>query len=264
MMKTTKEIMKMELSSIKEAGVQYAHEFGYTPKFKTFRFRIESGYEWGHGYTDSAKADFFEKEVCPSVMKEMGWSFIAGHSGTAPMGRHDNEGFVYMHPMEITGYINPELISKLVNAFKKFGEEKVTVSSDVIWYFSVFDMKDKEVENYYYLHKDAFKNELKELILENARLRDNISKYIPLHYNKETKKYETERVYTSAGYNDSLLYRLFHIIAKAEDECSTHSDAYDFFCDVMDVMVNELFEEKFFKTVGRKPTTSYANLKYSC
>ena len=263
MMKTTKEILKMGLSEIKEAGVQYAKEFGYTPMYKTFRFGVESGYVWGQGYSTTNQQNFFNNVVCPAVIKEMEWAFTYGESSRdCPTGAKYNEGYVYMHPMEITGYIKPELIDKLVNAFNKFGDGKVVVSSDVTWYFSVFDMKDREVTKYYYLHKDAFKNELKELILGNAKLRDNISQYIPLHYNKETNEYETERVYTSAGYNDSLLYRLFHIIAKTEDECTTSSDAYNFFVDVMDVIVNELFEEKFFKVVGRKPNKYYTNLNY--
>ena len=264
MMKTTVKILASnDFTSIKEAGVAYAKEFGFVPTYKTFRFSIHSGYEWGHGYTNSLQREFFEETVCPAVAKAMDWSFIRGESSCdCPFSAKYNEGYMYMHPMEITGYIKPELIDKLVNAFNKFGDGKVTVSSDVTWYFDVFDMKDRDVAKYYYLHKDAFKSELKELLFENPILKKNIPTYIPVFYNKETKEYRTERIYTSAGYNDSLLYRLFHIIAKPEDECTTHSEAFDFFYDVMDVIINELFEEKFFKTVGKKPDNQYTPIKY--
>ena len=263
MMNTTKKIISQSSLESKEAGVEYAKEFGFTPEYKTFRFHLKSGYEWGAGYTDLSKKEFFEKKVCPAVAKAMDWSFIQRKNSDCPFSAKYNEGYMYMHPMEITGYIKTELIAKLVNAFNKFGDGKVTVSSDVTWYFDVFDMKDRDVAKYYYLHKDTFKNELKEIILGDSKLKENLSVYIPVFYDKEAKDYSGERVYTSAGYNNNLLYRLFHIIAKPEAECTTNnSESFDFFCDVMDVIINELFEEKFFKTVGKKPDSKYKQIKY--
>lgn len=259
MMKTTAKILATNnIDSVKEAGVVYAKEFGLVPTYKTFHFNIHSGYERGYGYTNLNQKDFFENVVCPAVIKEMHWGFSKGEfSGDCPTGAKYNEGYVYMHPLEISGYIKTELIDKLVNAFNKFGDGKVTVSSDVTWQFDVFDIKDRETAKYYYLHKDAFKSELKELILGNPVLKKNIATYIPVFHNKETKEYRTDRTH------DSLLYCLFHIVAKPESECTTHSEAYAFFFDVMDVIINELFEEKFFKTVGKKPESSYEEIKYT-
>ena len=264
MMKTTKELLasKEIPYGFKEIGVKYANEFGVNPSFKTFRFNIYCGYEWGSGYIASGQKEFFEDVVCPAVMEEMGWSFQKGDSGSAPIGAKHDEGYVYMHPMEITGYIRPDLADKLIKSFEKFREGKVRVTSDITYFFDVFDMEDRDVAKYYYLHKDFFKNELKELINENDYLHQYISSVISVFYDKETKKYRGNKVYTSAGYNDDFLYRLFHIISKYEDECTTSSEAFDFFYDVMDVIINELFEEGFFKHVGKNSQPSYKPIKY--
>lgn len=265
MMKTTKDLLTSKYIpyDFKEVGVKYANEFGVKASFKTFRFNIYCGYEWGQGYTDSEQKEFFEDIVCPAVMKEMGWSFRKGDNGSAPTGTKYDEGYVYMHPMEITGYIRLDLADKLIKSFEKFGEEKVRVTSYITCFFNVFDMKDRDVAKYYYLHKDFFKNELKELVNENDYLHQYISSVLPVFYDKGTKKYRGNKIYTSAGYNDDFLYRLFHIISKYEAECTTNSEAFDFFCDVMDVIINELFEEGFFKIIGSNSQPSYKPIKYS-
>ena len=73
---------------------------------KTVNFAISAGYVWGKGWTINDEP--FRKEIS-SVLEKNGWeiTFSKPNSGISDIAHRDSE-YLYLHPMDVSGYIYPE------------------------------------------------------------------------------------------------------------------------------------------------------------
>lgn len=88
--------------------------------YKKVRINLITAYKWGRGWT-SSEAEAFKNEVFPAL-ERAGFVIKEGTSYGGCETLTDKENFsqtyLYLHPMEFTGYLKDEDIEKVLNVVK--------------------------------------------------------------------------------------------------------------------------------------------------
>ena len=90
--------------------------------YKYVRIRIEAGYEWGRGWSSEQAQEFYPE--IKSIFNELGFTEKEEEFEISCAGPTMEKGFsnLYIHPMEITGALDEDLIKIVCDKLKPGGD----------------------------------------------------------------------------------------------------------------------------------------------
>lgn len=94
---------------------EYTDEGDPNEYIKTY-FRIDSGYQWGSGMSqESHKAFVYENRL---IFEDLGFKILPGNRNASDIAYRGHE-YLYLHPMNFSGYILKDSISEITEAISK-------------------------------------------------------------------------------------------------------------------------------------------------
>lgn len=90
--------------------------------YKYIRIKIEAGYEWGRGWSSEQAQEFYPE--IKSIFNELGFTEKKEEFEISCAGPTMEKGFsnLYIHPMEITGALDENLIKTVCDKLKSGGD----------------------------------------------------------------------------------------------------------------------------------------------
>lgn len=87
-------------------------------QFYTVRIGLDIGYEWGEGWTlDYDEVDIIQKEISQVFLQVADKVTHANWAGShCPQAYWSNGGSVYIHPMDISGYLDAETLGRVADS----------------------------------------------------------------------------------------------------------------------------------------------------
>lgn len=112
-------------------------------KYKKVIFNLDTAYKWGRGWT-SAEAQAFEDEVYPKL-EEAGYTIRRSIDSMASDTIDEKDGtYLYLHPMDWSGYLKEEDIEKIYNILKSVSPDICHVTSYKTW--DCYELSDYKYE----------------------------------------------------------------------------------------------------------------------
>lgn len=127
--------------------------------YKYVRIRIEAGYEWGRGWSSEQAQEFYPE--IKSIFNELGFTEKKEEFEISCAGPTMEKGFsnLYIHPMEITGALDENLIKTVCDKLKLGGN---TFSFESVYVGDKLEpwTEDDEIE-YYKSIKEHIKDSIR-------------------------------------------------------------------------------------------------------
>lgn len=123
------------------------------PRFKRVCFRIHTEYQWGCGWTRNGANASFEKAMARAFADaEWAVTFPTKGSGSCVTVRKFGQ-YLYLHPMEVTGYLLPDCISEVAEILASIDKEIVFGVDEVRLDDDVYALSDADVVLLFTEHK---------------------------------------------------------------------------------------------------------------
>ncbi len=128
--------------------------------YRQIRIAIKSGYRAGSGWKGNEdKCNQFEEDTRREFRAE-GWKVVVDeYSGFSDRVYKDGQ-YLYLHPMDITGYIRSENLDEITGILARCSTVSVCV---VFWGDSVYEVTDDEIRAAFRSHRTEVEGKLLEM-----------------------------------------------------------------------------------------------------
>ncbi len=134
------------------------------PQFKRVRFTLSTDYQWGSGWDNYLSKEAFDDAMC-SCFGSNGWNVREPEesSGCVTVRKYDGQ-YLYLHPMEITGYIRPDALSELNDILSEVSEDIIHSHDGGKLGEDVYALSDCDVARLFSEHKAEIWDEISPFV----------------------------------------------------------------------------------------------------
>ncbi len=136
------------------------------PEFKRFRIGLTTDYEWGSGWPNHLSSVAFDN-VMYKFFSSNGWHVREPEDSGGCITARKHGQYLYLHPMEISGYIRPENLTELRDIVSLVGENIIHSHDEGRLGEDVYALSDCAVVRLFADHKKEIWEALEPLVNEN-------------------------------------------------------------------------------------------------
>ncbi len=138
------------------------------PKFRRVRINIHTAYQWGPGWTGNValNARAFAYAI-RQAFTSAGWNVVAPDIFCSALEAYSHGQYLYLHPMEITGYICEKSLEEVRNILLTVNKEIIYSVDEGTFYEGVYDITDSDVLRAFWNHKDEVWKIIKETVAKH-------------------------------------------------------------------------------------------------
>ncbi len=138
---------------------------GLEPQFKRVRFNLSTDYQWGSGWDNLHSNEVFT-DAMRSCFGSNGWNVRGPEdSGCVTVRTFDGQ-YLYIHPMEITGYIRSDALPEINDILSEVSEDIIHSHDGGKLGEDVYALNDCDVARLFSKHKAEIWDEISPVVNE--------------------------------------------------------------------------------------------------